>query len=80
MDATALPRGVLVLLDGIPAVDEAQRRTRQDLPDVLCRQILRWIGEQDSNNLSKIYMPLDNMGASYGYGVTSRHIVCLDLI
>jgi len=56
--------GVLLQVDGLPILppgghpDQAAR---------LCWQVLRWIGEQQHDNLAKIYMPLAVGGASHWY-------------
>jgi hypothetical protein len=56
---------LLVLLDNLPVLAEGENR-HPALAERLSQHLLRWIGERDHKDLSKIYMPLTPLGASYG--------------
>jgi hypothetical protein len=63
--AAATAPSILVVLDNLPTLPQETNR-RPELVDRFSRQVLRWIGERDSRDLAKIYMPLTPVGASYG--------------
>lgn len=62
---TAAPPSILILLDNLPTLPQETDR-RPELVDRFARQVLLWVGERDSRDLSKTYMPLTPVGASYG--------------
>lgn len=64
LTATATPSSILVLLDNLPTLPP-ESDWNPGLVDRYSRQVLRWIGERDSEDVSKMYMPLTPVGASY---------------
>ena len=65
LTATATPSSILVLLDNLPTLPP-ESDWKLGLVDRYSRQVLRWIGDSDGQDVSKIYMPLTPVGASYG--------------
>ena len=63
---TATPSSsILVFLDNLPTLPQ-ESDWRPGLVGRFSQQVLRWIGERDSHDLSKMHMPLTPIGALYG--------------
>ena len=64
LTATATPSSILVLLDNLPTLP-TESDWNPGLVDRYSEQVLRWIGDSDGQDVSKICMPLTPVGASY---------------
>lgn len=68
---------MLVALDGLPVVDETRHTEMQ--AQLLCQNVLRWLGDLDYHNLSKIYMPQNYTGTSFGSAITAMDTNCMNV-
>lgn len=65
MYPNTIPADVLVFINGLPRLPAAgPAGVPPHLPDAMRRFVLRRLGEQDPNDMSKIYMPMDGVSGA----------------
>lgn len=63
IDDGAAQMNILIFIDGLPILSEGRYLDRAD---ILRRQVLHWVRDEQPQDLSKIYMPITE-DSSYGF-------------